>query len=209
MEKITTILIDMYGVILEESKGRFIPYTFHCFEKAEHERLKRQFKEEQLFTRAGLGEFTSDEFLSMLGYDNPQYHMKDYIEKHLTLDSGFIPFAEKYYQQYDFVLLSNDVSQWSSYITEYHQLNKYFTGKIVSGDVRCRKPEEKIYELALERIGKRPKECLFIDNSVKNLEAAELLGIVPVLFNRDGEEYEGRIVNSFGELDRMLEKEKE
>ena len=28
---ITTILIDMYGVILEESKGRFIPYTFeHC-----------------------------------------------------------------------------------------------------------------------------------------------------------------------------------
>ncbi|MBQ8821868.1 MAG: HAD-IA family hydrolase [Lachnospiraceae bacterium] len=209
MQKITTILIDMYGVILEESKGKFIPYTFNHFDKAEHERLKRQFKEEQLFTRAGLGEFTSDEFLSMLGYENPQYHMKDYIENSLTLDVDFIPFAEKYCQHYEFVLLSNDVSQWSSYITEFHQLDKYFLHKIVSGDVGCRKPEKKIFELALEKIGKCPEECLFIDNSVKNLEIAEELGILPILFNRDGEEYEGRIVNSFGELDKMLEEENE
>lgn len=204
MQKITTILIDMYGVIMEESKGNFIPYTFQYFDKAEHERLRRQFKEQQLFTRAGLGEFTSDEFLSRLGYENPGYHMKDYIENYLTLDGGFIPFAEKYYQQYDFVLLSNDVSQWSSYITEYHRLNKYFSEKIVSGDVKCRKPEKKIYELALEKNGKCPEECLFIDNSVKNLEVAEEFGIVPILFNRDGEEYGGRIVNSFAELDKML-----
>ncbi len=205
MQRINSILIDMYGVILEESKGNFIPYTFKYFDKAEHERLKRQFKEQQLFTRAGLGEFTSDEFLSRLGYENPGYHMKDYIENYLTLDGGFIPFAEKYYQQYNFVLLSNDVSQWSSYITEYHRLNKYFSEKIVSGDVKCRKPEKKIYELALEKSGKCPEECLFIDNSVKNLEVAEELGIVPILFNRDGEEYGGRIVNSFAELEKMLE----
>ncbi len=205
MKKISTILIDMYGVILEESKGKFIPYTFQYFDTKEHERLKRQFKEEQIFTRAGLGEVTSDEFLSKLGYEDVRYHMRNYIENYLTLDSGFIPFAEKYYRQYEFVLLSNDVSQWSAYITEYHQLNKYFVEKIVSGDVKCRKPERKIYELALERIGKRPEECLFIDNSVKNLEVAAELGIQTVLFNRDGEEYCGSIVNSFGELDLMLD----
>ena len=207
MGKITTILIDMYGVILEESKGKFIPYTFAYFAKAEHERLKRQFKEEQLFTRAGLGEFTSEEFLSMLGYENPGYHMKDYIENYLTLDSGFVPFAEKYSGQYELVLLSNDVSQWSSYITEYHHLNKYFAEKIVSGDVGCRKPEKRIYELALEKMGKRPEECIFIDNSVKNLEVASELGIHSVLFNRDDEEYGGRIVNTFAELGERLENE--
>ena len=204
MQKITTILIDMYGVILEESKGKFIPYTFNYFDKSEHERLKRKFKEEQLFTRAGLGEFTSDEFLAKLGYEDTQYHMRDYIKNCLTMDNGFVPFAEKYYKQYDFVLLSNDVSQWSSYITEYHQLNKYFTEKIVSGDVGCRKPEKEIYELTLKRIGKRPEECLFIDNSVKNLEVAEELGIRSILFNRDNEEYGGTIVNSFAELAEVL-----
>ena len=28
MQNISTILLDMYGVIIEESKGNFIPYTY-------------------------------------------------------------------------------------------------------------------------------------------------------------------------------------
>lgn len=204
MNQKTTILFDMYGVILEESKGNFIPYTFKHFPKEEHERLIRQFKKEQLFTKAGNGEISSDTFLTLLGYDNPEYHMKNYIENYLTLDSGFISFAEKYYEQYDFILLSNDVSEWSSYITEFYQLNKYFKKKIVSGDVKCRKPDKKIYELALEKIGRTASECYFVDNSVQNLEAAVETGISPILFNRDNEEYTGTIVNSFEKFETIL-----
>lgn len=204
MKRKTALLFDMYGVIIEESKGNFIPYTFNYFAKSEHERLKKQFREEQLFTKAGNGEISSDTFLTLLGYDNPHSHMTDYIENHLTLDEGFIPFAEKYYKQYDFVLLSNDVSEWSAYITEYYKLDKYFKYKIVSGDVKCRKPEKKIYEIALDTINKSPDECSFIDNSVKNLQTAFELGIYPILFNRDKEEYTGTIINSFLELENIL-----
>lgn len=89
-------------------------------------------------------------------------------------------FAEKYYEQYDFVLLSNDVSEWSAYITEYHHLNQYFQGKIVSGDVKCRKPDRRIYEIALEKTGRKASETVFIDNSVKNLHVAAELGITPI-----------------------------
>lgn len=202
----TTILFDMYGVILEESKGNFIPYTFQHFGKEEHERLLRQFKQEQLFTKAGNGEITSNTFLTMLGYDNPEYHMKNYIENYLTLDNAFIPFAEKYHTQYEFVLLSNDVSEWSSYITDYYRLNQYFKDKIVSGDVKCRKPDKKIYKLALEKIQRAPSECYFIDNSVQNLKVAEELGISPILFDRDNEEYTGVIINSFEELENILKR---
>ncbi|MCM1181929.1 MAG: HAD-IA family hydrolase [Roseburia sp.] len=204
MREISTILFDMYGVIIEESKGRFLPYTYMHFEAAEHDRIKRLFREEQLFTRAGNGELSSDAFLSLLGYENPQYHMKDYLDNYLTLDSGFIPFAEAYYQRLDFVLLSNDVSEWSAHITAHHGLNKYFKDKIVSGDVKCRKPDKRIFELTLERIGRAASECVFIDNSVINLEAAEALGVRPILFNRDGVEYAGRAVNSFAELTSLL-----
>lgn len=202
--EITTIILDMYGVILEESKGYFIPYTYGHFGKEEWERLGRLFKQEQLFTRAGNGELSSDEFLSMLGFDDPAFHMRNYLSHYLTLDPGFIPFAENYYQKYDFVLLSNDVSEWSAFITEYYQLDKYFSLKIVSGDVKCRKPERKIYELVLERADKNPSECLFVDNSVKNLDVASELGIHSVLFNRDHVEYSGKIVNSFSELAQQI-----
>ncbi len=208
MKNITTLIFDMYGVIIEESKGNFIPYTYNHFDESEYERITRQFRVEKLFTKAGNGELGSDEFLSMLGYENPQFHMRDYIGNYLTLDAGFIPFAERFAGQYEFVLLSNDVSEWSAYITELHGLDKYFKHKIVSGDVKCRKPDRRIYELALERIGKKPEECLFIDNTAKNLLVAQELGIVPVLFNRDGEEYTGIIVNTFEELAKVIEREK-
>ena len=205
MKKITTILLDMYGVILEESKGYFIPYTFGSFDQAEYDRLTRQFKEEKLFTRAANGEMTSDEFLTQLGFQDPQYHMVNYIDNFLHLDKGFREFAEKYSAKYDFVLLSNDVSEWSAYITKHHDLDQYFTHKIVSGDVKCRKPDRRIYEIAMERIGKKPEECCFVDNSVKNLLVAAEMGIEPILFNRDQEEYTGTIVNSFAELAEVLD----
>ena len=202
--KISTILFDMYGVILKESKGFFIPYTFTRFAESEHERLTKQFREENLFTKAGNGELSSDEFLARLGYKDPHFHMVDYLENYLTLDEGFLPFAEQYASRYDFVLLSNDVSEWSAFITRHYGLDRFFTRKIVSGDVKCRKPDRKIYEIALEATGKMPGECLFVDNSVKNLQAAAELGIEPVLFNRDQESYSGTVVNSFAELASLI-----
>ena len=61
------LLLDMYGVIIKESKGNFIPYTFEHFDKKEYDRLVRAFREEGLFTKAGNGDLSSDEFLSLLG----------------------------------------------------------------------------------------------------------------------------------------------
>lgn len=61
-EILRTILFDMYGVILKESKGNFIPYTFDYFSDQERERLIRQFRDEQLFTKAGSGLISSDDF---------------------------------------------------------------------------------------------------------------------------------------------------
>ena len=87
-KKITTLVIDMYGVILKEPKGNFIPYTFSHFDKSEHERLRRQFEEERLFTKAGYGDISSHEFLSLLGYQDTEFHMRDYIENHLSFDSS-------------------------------------------------------------------------------------------------------------------------
>ncbi|MBQ8315681.1 MAG: HAD-IA family hydrolase [Lachnospiraceae bacterium] len=205
MSNITTIIFDMYGVIIEESKGNFIPYTYNHFDESEYERITRQFRVEMLFGKAGNGELSSDEFLSLLGFVDTEFHMRDYIENHLTLDTGFISFAERFSGQYEFVLLSNDVSEWSAYITEFHGLDKYFKHKIVSGDVKCRKPDRKIYELALERIGKKPEECLFVDNTAKNLLVAQELGIAAVLFDRDKEAYSGTKVNTFEELAQVIE----
>jgi len=198
------LILDMYGVIIKESKGNFIPYTRSHFPEVEHERLMQLFKKDRLFARSQLGELTSDEFLLALGYADTARHMRDYIENYLTLDEGFCEFAEEAASKYRLALLSNDVAEWSRYICEYHGLDKYFSAKIVSGDVGCRKPDAEIYRVALERLGVKGEDCVFVDNSVANLRAAVEFGMDVVLFNRDDEEFEGKVVYSFGELLEIL-----
>lgn len=68
-----------------------------------------------------------------------------------------------------------------------------------------RKPDKEIFTYTLKRLGCNPEQCIFIDNSIKNLLVAEELGIQTILFNRDGVEYEGRSVEDFDTLGRILE----
>lgn len=206
MEKSKVLLIDMYGVIIKESKGYFIPYTFQRFEASEHERLTKAFKEERCFSKAQKGELTNEEFLRYLGYQNPDETMEDYLKNYLTLDEQFHEFAQANSRHIEFCLLSNDVLEWSEFLTEYHRLNPYFKEKIVSGAVQLRKPDKQIFECALERLKQNAEDCIFVDNSVKNLRVAEELGIQTILFNRDGEEFDGNVVNDFVELNELINK---
>ena len=204
MEKNKVLLIDMYGVIIKESKGYFIPYTFQHFPETEYDRLTNAFKVERVFSKAQKGELNNQEFLSYLGYSNPQEAMEDYLKNYLTLDEQFPEFAESVTDKVEMCLLSNDVAEWSEFLTEYHGMNSYFKDKIVSGEVHLRKPDREIFECALERLHCEPQDCIFVDNSVKNLRVAEELGMQTILFNRDGEEYEGNVVNDFVELEKMI-----
>lgn len=195
----------MYGVIIKESKGYFIPYTLQKVDASEHARIKRIIKDEQCFTKAQRGEMSNAEFLSYLGYASPRETMEDYLKNYLSLDEMFGAFAEKYSKIFDFCLLSNDVLEWSEFLTDYHQINMYFKKKIVSGEVHMRKPDKEMFTYALKRVGCNPEQCIFVDNSVSNLLVAEELGIQTILFNRDGVEYDGRVVNDFAALGEMLD----
>ena len=205
MGKSKILLIDMYGVIIQESKGYFIPYTLQRFEAAEHDRIKKNIRDKQCFTKTQRGELSNEEFLSYLGYDSPRETMEDYLKNYLTLDKGFRAFAEKHSKIYDFCLLSNDVLEWSEFLTDYHRINQYFKDKIVSGEVHMRKPDKEMFTYALKRLGCNSEQCIFVDNSVSNLLVAEELGIQTILFNRDGVEYDGKAVNDFEALGKMLD----
>ena len=44
------------------------------------------------------------------------------------------------------------------------------------------KPQREIYQLLLDRYGLKAQECVFLDDTEKNLPTAEELGIRTVLF---------------------------
>jgi len=62
---------------------------------------------------------------------------------------------------------------------------KIFNPVIISCDVGMRKPNSKIYELALKKAKAKPKESLFIDNQTWNLMPAKKLGMKTILFKNN------------------------
>jgi len=52
-----------------------------------------------------------------------------------------------------------------------------FEGVIVSGDEKVLKPDPAIYRLLLDRHALKAGDCLFIDDSLKNVEGARVLGM--------------------------------
>ncbi|MDP9862724.1 MULTISPECIES: HAD family hydrolase [Streptosporangium] len=79
-------------------------------------------------------------------------------------------------------LLSN------SWANEYPRdgWDEVFDAVVISGEIGMRKPEPRIFEHALGRVGLAGHECVFVDDIEANITAARALGIVGV-HHRDPE----------------------
>ena len=57
-----------------------------------------------------------------------------------------------------------------------------FDGVVVSGDERLLKPDPAIYHLLLSRYGLRADDCIFIDDSRANVQAARAVGMQAIQY---------------------------
>jgi 2-haloacid dehalogenase len=53
----------------------------------------------------------------------------------------------------------------------------WFDGRVVSGEEKTRKPFPDFYQILLNRYGVNPSRALFIDDNLRNVKAAEAIGI--------------------------------
>jgi putative hydrolase of the HAD superfamily len=90
-------------------------------------------------------------------------------------------------------MLTNNVREWEPLWRPMLPVDEIFEVVVDSGFVGYRKPEREIYELTLERMGgPAPEECLFIDDTDVNCDAAAGLGMSAVHY-RDNDQAIGEI----------------
>ncbi len=90
-------------------------------------------------------------------------------------------------------LLTNNVREWEPLWRTMLPVDEIFEVVIDSGFVGMRKPDREIYDLTLERLGSPPaEECLFIDDTDVNCDAARELGMSAVHY-RDNDQAIGEI----------------
>jgi putative hydrolase of the HAD superfamily len=84
-------------------------------------------------------------------------------------------------------MLTNNVREWEPLWRSMLPVDEIFETVVDSGFVGCRKPEARIYELTLERIGLPAGACLLVDDLLPNIEGARAAGMRAVHF-RDNEQ---------------------
>jgi len=199
------VIFDVMGVIFEvgdDTNDLLIPYIKKLDNNISSEQIN------DLYIDASLGKITSYNFWERLGFksDYPQVEI-NYLDQYLTFDKDFLVIAEELKKEFNLALLSNDVSEWSSYLRKKYDLNKYLKEIVISGDVGYRKPSEEIYNLTLKRIGCNANDCVFVDDRYKNLIPAMKIGMKTIKFIRENmivDKYKGFDINCFHQLPEVL-----
>jgi putative hydrolase of the HAD superfamily len=85
-------------------------------------------------------------------------------------------------------MLTNNVREWEPLWRAKLPVDEIFETVVDSAFVGMRKPDREIYELTVSRLdGISAEECIFIDDTKVNCEAAEALGMTAVHFVDNGQ----------------------
>jgi len=184
---ITAIIFD-YGNVLIEWNPR---YVYNRYFPNDPEAMERFFKEVDFMgwnAHQDKGR-TFKEGVADLSKQFPHYanliqayndHWKDSIG--IAYTDTIEIMKELKAKGYPLYGLSNWSAETFPYAQEKFDFFHLFDDMVISGEVGYVKPEPEIFHLMLEKIGKPAQECLFIDDSLPNIQQAQKMGFQTVHF---------------------------
>jgi 2-haloacid dehalogenase len=84
--------------------------------------------------------------------------------------------------RYKFYALTNWSAELFPIALQKYDFLHWFDGRLVSGEEKTRKPYPAFYQLLLDRFNIDKEKAIFIDDNLRNAEAARALGIPTIRF---------------------------
>ncbi len=107
----------------------------------------------------------------------PSDKIWDKFFKEQTLNHDLIDLIKQLKLNYKIILFSNHEAALLKKLLENHKITHLFNELIISSEHKLKKPDPKFYKLLVEKIKINKEEILFIDDSLKNVKAANDFGI--------------------------------
>ena len=134
-------------------------------------------------TEVAFLERLTDSLEPLLGHRPEMHRFKEIYFEALDPNPAMIELMRELKAEgYRMAMLTNNVREWEPLWRTMLPVDEIFEIVVDSGFVGCRKPESKIYELTLERIGQPAEACLFVDDVLVNCEGARKAGLHAVHF---------------------------
>jgi len=185
-EMIKTIIFDLGGVLMTDVPLKQIAEELAKDSPLSKEELHAHLYPTEYWNLLTLGKITEDEywdnFLQASKINVDKKYLKEKVRSSLYPLGHSTRIVNLLKDHYKLGVLSNHAKAWSKYMIQTFDLFKSFDQMIFSCDVGLRKPDAKIYEIALEKLKCDTQECIFIDDKKRNTDAAEKLGIKGITF---------------------------
>ena len=188
MKNIDTIIFDLGGVLIDWNPE----YVYLDVFKGDREKMKwffdtictNDWNENQdagyplsKATEEQVTLFPEHEELIRMYYGRWEEMLGDAIDDTVTILEQLIDS-----NKYKVVALTNWSHETFPVALRKFEFLHWFEGIIVSGEEKTRKPFKDIYELTLNRFQIKPENSIFIDDNLRNIEAAKALGINSIHF---------------------------
>lgn len=183
---IKNLLFDLGGVIMDIEKERCVA-AFEELGLRDARSYFGDFSQQGPFMRLEQGTISPDEFHAALRTGLPKGVSDEDIDRAfckflIGIPAHRLDELRRLRRSYRVYMLSNtNPIMWKSKIRDdfgQQGLTRedYFDGIVTSFEAKALKPDRAIFDYACRKLGIRPEETLFIDDSQANLNAAAALG---------------------------------
>ena len=138
-----------------------------------------------LFAMSDLGKITRAELVQEASRITgvPVDRIESGIQAEKILDTSLVEYAKQLKTRgYRLSCLSNGSHEWTLKVINDHTIGHLFDEVVLSGDLGIVKPDHKIYEYTLDKLGVSAEQTVFVDDRQINVDAAQECGMTGVLF---------------------------
>ncbi|MES2631260.1 MAG: HAD family phosphatase [Patescibacteria group bacterium] len=175
---IKAIIFDCFGVILGNAyKTHLMQVQAEDPAKADHIRSINHASDKGILSR----EETAEAISALFGM-TPEAFLQEQNQVEVP-NSGLLEYITTLKQNYKIGMLSNINSRERLDIRfAPGQLDTIFDAVVASGDEGFVKPQPEIFEIAAERLGVAPEECVMIDDIIEFCDGARATGMQAIQF---------------------------
>jgi HAD superfamily hydrolase (TIGR01509 family) len=130
---------------------------------------------------------TEDEYLELIisqqGWSASPEHLKPVIRRNFHRQvPGMQPVLNRLRPRHELILLSDHAVEWVTYIQTVHSFLDKFGASFFSYELGQTKNDPTTFARVLDALGREPQQCLFVDDSERNVATARSVGLPSIRF---------------------------
>ncbi len=169
---IKAVIFDYFGVVCSDEYWRYVK---------EDKNLDGSFAE--LANEVNLGRLKWRDFMGELSKKTgtPLSEIEELYQTE-QIDPLMAEYINDLHKTYKTALLTNAHYEFIEPVIKEAHLDHIFDEIIISSRLGVTKPQAQIFEYALERLGVKPQEAIFVDDIQRHVDGAKAVGINALLY---------------------------